>query len=157
MTSTAFTASYWLPARDPEECVPGRLLLAAHRLEAGLPAAQVRVVLDEEPEHHVDARVLPRDRVSLRQPLRLRRHADAEVPVGRIRLVAVLGDPQVLRPVELGQLGNEDVDVAELDPALRLAGWHERRRLLRRRVIRLVRVLVEALHARGVSGNEERE
>ena len=55
--------------------VPAGLLLAGHGLEAGLPAAEGRLVLDEEPEHHVDARVLARDRVGLRHVLRLVRPA----------------------------------------------------------------------------------
>ena len=70
-------------------------------LEAGLPARRVRLVAHEEPEHHVDARVLARDRIRLRQVLRLLRLRDAERLVGRIRLIAVLGDPEVLRPVVL--------------------------------------------------------
>src|SRR5258708_1449850 len=54
-----------LSPRKREERVPARLLLACDRLEAGLPAPDVRLVLHEEPEHHVDARVLASDRVGL--------------------------------------------------------------------------------------------
>ena len=83
----------------------------------------------------------------LLQPLGLRRPGDAELRVGRVRLVAVLGDPDPLLAVEARQLLDEDGDVAERD--------HVRgRRLPRRRVlerVRLVAVGVElraaALHA----------
>src|SRR5438552_17331320 len=67
-----------LASRDFEERGPCGLLRAPDRLEAGLPAAERGLVLDEEPEHDVDARVLPRDRVGLRQPRRLLRVADPE-------------------------------------------------------------------------------
>ena len=64
-----------LAARKRDERVPARLLLAGGRLETGLPAAEGGLVLDEEPEHHVDARVLARDRVGLLQVQRLLRPA----------------------------------------------------------------------------------
>src|SRR5664279_2114938 len=41
-----------------EERAPRRLLLAGDGLEARLPAPEVRLVAHEEPEHHVDPRVL---------------------------------------------------------------------------------------------------
>src|SRR5438034_7549171 len=38
------------------ECEVGRLLAVVDRQQAGLPAAEVRLVLEQEPEHHVDPR-----------------------------------------------------------------------------------------------------
>src|SRR5207247_10669137 len=76
-TSTASTARCWrtvgepaapprercsLAAREGLEGGPGRLLLAADRLEPGLPAADAPLVPDQEPEHHGGARGLARDR-----------------------------------------------------------------------------------------------
>ena len=54
---------------------------------------------------HGEARVLPRDRERLRQVARLRGPGDAEHAVGRVGLIAVLGDPEVFRPVEAADLG----------------------------------------------------
>src|SRR6187549_3325600 len=105
------------------------LLLPAGGKEAGLPAAQPALVAEQEPEHHRDPRVLAGDRVGLRQVLGLLRPADAERPVGRAGLVAVLGDPELLvavqLPEQLGQHGN----VPEGDRLLAL-------RLHRRRLVR---------------------
>ena len=71
----------------------------------------------EEPEHHVDPRVLARDRVRLLHVQRLLRPADSEDRlVGRVRLVAVLRDPEVLRPVELRDQRDQQVHVPDLDP-----------------------------------------
>src|SRR4051812_46645097 len=87
-------------AGQRDERLPGGLALVLDRLQAGLPAAQVRLVAHHEPEHHVDARVLARECVRLRHVGRLRLPRDAEdALVGWIRLVAVLRDPQVLWPV----------------------------------------------------------
>src|SRR6185437_16546155 len=65
-------------ARKRDERLPGRLALVPDRFEAGLPAAEVRLVAHHEPEHHVDPRVLARDRVRLRHVLGLRLPGDAE-------------------------------------------------------------------------------
>src|SRR5512133_4124259 len=85
------------------ESVVRRLLLAGRREEAGLPAAEAAFVAEQEPEHHRDPRISACDRVRLRQVLGLLRPRDPERPVRRARLVAVLGDPELLVPVELGQ------------------------------------------------------
>ncbi len=47
----------------------------------------------------------------LREVLRLPREGDSEEPVRRIRLEAVLGQPDALRAVEPGELPDQDVDV----------------------------------------------
>src|SRR5664279_1168881 len=85
-----------------EERAPRRLLLAGDGLEARLPAPEVRLVAHEEPEHHVDPRVLACHCVGLLHVERLLGPADAEarLVVWRVRLVAVLRDPEMLRPVE---------------------------------------------------------
>src|SRR6266511_3946762 len=56
----------------------GRLLAVVDRQQTGLPAAEVRLVLEQEPQHHVDPRVPLRDRERLRQVRRLgdRRYAE---------------------------------------------------------------------------------
>src|SRR5579871_2258323 len=78
-----------LALRRLEEGVPGRLLLAAHRLEAGLPAAVERPVAEQVPEEDLDARVVTRDRDRLRQPRGLVLPArPVDRPVRRVRLVA---------------------------------------------------------------------
>src|SRR5438046_6526 len=82
------------------ERVVRRLLLSLHRLEAGLPAAERGVVLQQEPREEADARVRLRDLVRLLEVHRLLRPADAEEGVRRLRLVAVLGDPDRLVAVE---------------------------------------------------------
>src|SRR5512133_3098865 len=115
MTRPYPTKAELLAARYLQERVERRLFLARVRHYARLPTVRdVRVVLQQEPEHHVDARIRPRDRVRLRQVTRLLRPGDAEEPVGWIRLVAVLGDPQVLRAPERRELGEQGVDVPEL-------------------------------------------
>src|SRR5438034_5989632 len=103
------------------ECEVRRLLLAHGGEEAGLPAAEPALVAKQEPEHHRDPRVRARHLVGLRQVLGLLGPGDAEEPVGRTRLVAVLGDPELLVPVETGQEPGQLVDVRERDDsALRL-------------------------------------
>ena len=77
-----------------------------------------------------------------RQEARLLRRGDAEIVVGRIRLVAVLVQPDLLVAVEPGHLGDERVEVAEGDR--RRAGRSRRRRLRRAARIRMVSVGVEA-------------
>ena len=64
---------------------------------------------------------LLRDPVRLRQVARLVRARDAEDPVGRVRLVAVLGDPDPLVAVEARHLADQEVDVAERDRGRRVA------------------------------------
>src|SRR5205085_9730106 len=93
---------------------------------AGLPPRETGLVLDQEPDHHLDPRVLARDRVRLRKVLRLRLPGDTEGPIRRASLVAVLGDPDRLLAVEPGQLLREEADVSEDDrvlvPRVRLRG-----------------------------------
>src|SRR5262245_12869735 len=129
--------------RHAPEGLPARLTAPGGRVEPRLPAvANARLVPDEEPDHHVDARVPPCDPVRLAQPARLLRPRDAEASIGRIRLIPVLGDPEVLRPVEPLQLAEQLVDVPERDrsrPGRRLA-----RRLAGMLVVGVVRVDVEA-------------
>ena len=85
------------------EGVVRRLLLAGRREEAGLPAAEAAFVPEQEPEHHRDPRVLAGDRVRLASGTWPACPGDAERLVRRARLVAVLGDPELLVAVELGQ------------------------------------------------------
>src|SRR5207244_13287563 len=94
------------------EGVVRRLALAAGREEAGLPAGKPRLVPEQEPEHHRDARVLPGDRIRLRQVARLLGPAHAEERVWRPRLVTVLGDPEPLRPIQLSEELRQHADVA---------------------------------------------
>src|SRR3954451_18861497 len=91
----------------------GGLALAARGHEAALPASKARLVLELEPEHHVDARLLARDRERLLQVERLLRVRDAERAVRRIRLVRVLGEPDALAAPELRHLLDHVADVAE--------------------------------------------
>src|SRR3954471_20298819 len=122
-----------LVSQAPESVVGG-LLLPAVRLEAGLPACEPLLVAQEEPRHQADAWIPARDRVRLREVLRLLRPRDSEVPVGRARLVAVLGDPERLVPVLARELLDQDVDVRERDGRLRLR--HRGRTLVRAAVVR---------------------
>src|SRR3954463_1528884 len=85
------------------ECVVGGLLLPTDGEETGLPTAQPALVAEQEPEHHRDPRVLARDRVGLRQVLRLLDPRDPEAAVGRAGLVAVLRDPELLVAVQLAE------------------------------------------------------
>src|SRR5438874_1875787 len=80
-----------------------RLLLPTRGDQPGLPACEGGLVLQQEPEHHVDSRVLAGDRECLRQVCGLLRVGDADERVGWVRLVAVLGDPEALVAVELRQ------------------------------------------------------
>src|SRR4051795_1668338 len=127
----------WTEAR---ERVVRRLLLPVHRLEARLPAAERGVVPEQEPREEPDARVRLRDPVRLLEVRRLLRPADAEEVVRRLRLVAVLGDPERLVAVEAPDPVQGLFDVAELDRASAAA----RRRLLARyAVVRVVGPRVE--------------
>ena len=86
-----------------------RGLLRARRGEqAGLPAVvhEPPLVAEQEPEEHVDARMPLRDPERLRQVLRLLAPRDAEELVRRVRLVAVLGDPDPLVAVEARHLSD---------------------------------------------------
>src|SRR5215210_4415519 len=132
-------------ARKAPEGVERGLPLAAQRQEARLPAAEGALVAEQEPEHHVDPRVLAGDPVRLPEVRRLLRVGDAEEPVGRPCLVAVLGDPHALLAVEPRELLDQVVDVAEPDGGLRLRPRGGR--LARLAVVRMVGVGVEALHA----------
>src|SRR3954447_12580695 len=102
------------------ERVVRRLLLAADGEEARLPAAQAALVAEQEPEHHRDPRVLARDRIGLGQVLGLLGPGDAERPVGRPGLVAVLRDPELLVAVQLPEQLRQQRDVAERDGLLAL-------------------------------------
>src|SRR6478672_13412369 len=97
------------------ERVVGGLLLPADGEETRLPAAQPALVAEQEPEHHRDVRVLAGELVRLRQVLRLLDPGDAERPVRRARLVAVLGDPELLVAVELAEQRGQYRDVPERD------------------------------------------
>ena len=66
--------------------------------------------------------------VRLAQVGRLLRVRDAEDPVGRIRLVAVLGDPDPLVAVQPRELADEHVEVAERHRRRRAALSRRRRR-----------------------------
>src|SRR5215212_772339 len=131
-----------------------RLPLAAQCQEPRLPAAEGTLVAEQEPEHHVDPRVLARDAVGLAQVGGLLRVRDAEEAVGRSGLVAVLGDPEALLAVEPRQLLDQVVDVAEADGRLRPRP--RARRLARLAVVRMVSVGVEALHPGALGRPEER-
>src|SRR5204863_9401520 len=122
----------------------GGLALAAGGEEAGLPAREPRLVPEQEPEHHRDARVAPGDRIRLRQVLRLLGPAHAEERVGRLRLVAVLRDPELLRPVLPAEELGQHADVAQRD---RLRPRERRRRLRRLAVVRVMRPPVEMAEA----------
>ena len=95
------------------------------------------------------------DRERLADVRRLRRPGDAEDAVRRVRLVAVLRDPDPLAAVEPRQLGDERVDVAERDAAA--AGRRRRRGLRRAAVVRVMRVGVEAGRARLLHRAQEGE
>src|SRR5919109_599980 len=117
------------PAGDPEE--------------TGLPPVpDPRLVPEQEPDHHVDARVAPGNREGQSQVARLLRERDAEEPVRRLRLVAVLRDPEPLVPVQASELPDQLVDVPERDRAG--ARWRLVGRLVRMPVVRMVRIGVEA-------------
>src|SRR5205085_11292053 len=79
---------------------------------------------------------------------------DAEGPIGRVRLVPVLRDPQVLRPVQLLDQPEQDADVPERD---RVAVRLRRRGLALRAVVGMVRVDVEAAHPVLLARAEEDE
>src|SRR5207344_1926453 len=88
-----------------------RLLLAGRREETGLPAdADVRVVAKHEPDHQVDPRIGPGDRVGLADVCRLTGKRHAEDAIGR-SLPRVLRDPDPLLPPELVDESDELVDV----------------------------------------------
>ena len=133
------------------------LLLPAVRLEARLPACEPLLVTQEEPRHQADAGVPAGDRERLGEVLRLLRPRDAEVRVGRPGLVAVLGDPELLGPVELRQQADQDVDVPELDRGSLLR--RRARALGRPAVVRMVGIDVEMLAAQPVAleRREERQ
>src|SRR6185503_18538908 len=95
-----------------------RLPLARGGEEARLPPGEAGLVLDQEPDHHLDARVLPRNRVRLRQVPRLRVPGDPEGAIRRAGLVAVLRNPDRLLAVEPGQLLRQVTEVAQDDRVL---------------------------------------
>src|SRR5712691_5443549 len=144
---------------QPLERAEGRLLPAVHCHQPGLPAGERGLVADQKPDHHVDPRILARDRESLCQVLGLQSPGDAELGIGRVGLVAVLGDPELLRAIEPRDLGRQRVDVRQRDRG-RCVARAGRRRLGRRglgrhAVVRVVRVGVEGLHPGSLRGVQE--
>ena len=89
------------------ERVRGRLGGPAHVEEPALEARDVRLVADEEldEQRHVRRLVRAQRRLRRRRPPGPRAHA--EHPVGRIRLVAVLGQPDLLAAEVLAHLGEQ--------------------------------------------------
>src|SRR5919201_3040597 len=123
-----------------------RLLLALRRQEARLPPSRARVVAHQEPDEDVDASVRTRDSNRLPHVRGLARERDAEEPVGRVRLEAVLGDPDRLVALpQLVDLADEVVDVAELHVVATARARPRRLRLVR--VVRVVCEGVEVLQA----------
>src|SRR6476661_7947904 len=119
-----------------------RLLLAGGREETGLPAdADVRVVAQHEPDHQVDPRIGPGDRVGLAYVRRLTRKGHTEDPIGR-SLPCVLRDPDPLLPPELVDESDEIVDVPK---GHSVATGLRCRRLARAAVVRIVTGSVEIL------------
>src|SRR5215211_1544955 len=94
---------------ETAEDVVRRLLAAGRRDETRLPTGKPALVAEQEPDEHLDAPVLPRDREGLREVLRLLLRRDAEEAVGRIRLVAVFGDPDRLAAEAPRHLADQDV------------------------------------------------
>src|SRR5215210_2051837 len=154
-TALATAGANRAPLTEAAEDVVRRLLATARRHEARLPAREVALVAQQKPDEHLDARVLARDRERLRQVLRLPLQRDAEDAIRRVRLVAVLGDPDRLAPVEARHLADQDVDVAERDrrPRRRPRAW----RLGRPSVVGLMRVGVEAACTRALQRLQEEE
>ena len=103
----------------------------------------------------VDSWIRPGDRERLPHVPRLRRPGDTEDPVRRVRLVAVLRQPDPLGAVEARQLVDEVVDVAERDAAA--AGRGGCRRLGRCAVVRMVGVGVEVAGTRLLHRAQERQ
>src|SRR2546423_10406640 len=136
----------WL-VLQPAEGGVGRLPSAGGGEEPGLPATERALVPDQEPDEHPDPPVFTRDRVRLREVLRLRLPGDAEELVGRTRLVAVFGDPDRLATVEPRDLLGQVADVAE-DHRRPLQLLRLRRRALaRHRRVRMMGPGVEAPQA----------
>ena len=156
----------WFPPRD-YPCMVRKALKLGFRLPVTVrrPDCQpdrAGLVAHQEPEEQVDPRVEARIAVRLAQVLRLLRQRDAEEPVGRVRLVAVLGDPDPLVSVEPRQLSDQDVEVAERDRGRRCAALGRRRGGVRgvsllHPVVRVVRVGVEARRAPALHPAQERQ
>src|SRR5688572_33155373 len=125
-TSTGATITRLRP--DVPEGRERRLPLPAVGVEARPPVPHRLLVADQEPEHHVDARMPSSDPERLPQVGGLLLVGHAEELVLRRRLVAVLGDPQPLLAVEPGELPDEVVDVAEHDRRVRLRATGRRLR-----------------------------
>src|SRR5262249_32364278 len=98
-----------LRKRETPRIVRG-LLLAARREEAALPPLRARAVAAHEPEEHVAAGGAVDAERGLADVLRLLRPRDPEHLVGRVRLVAVLGQPDVLARPGLLHLGQEPLE-----------------------------------------------
>src|SRR5262249_15121132 len=101
------------------ERIERRLALPPPGPEALLPAADVGLVLELEPEHHVDPRVLAGDRERLLQVERLFRVRNAEEPVRRVGLVRVLRQPDRLPAPVARHLLDHVVEVAEREGSAR--------------------------------------
>jgi hypothetical protein len=141
--------------RGASEREERRLALARRCLEAGLPAAAARLVCKQEPQQHRDPRIRARHLHRLREVARLQRGGHAEEAVGRVRLVAVLVDPDRLAAVELGDDADQVTEVAELDG--RAKKRLRRRRVGRVRGVRVMRVRVEAARAGLLHRAQERD
>src|SRR5438105_2514896 len=128
--------------RQALEGLEGWLLPAGCGHEPRLPAGEARLVAHEEPQHHVDSRISTRDGIRLGKVARLRVPGDAEDPIGRPGLVAVLGDPQVLAAVQVAEQLEERADVAQ---SHRLRLGLRGRALVAEAVVRVMGVDVELL------------
>ena len=121
---------------------PRRLRAAARRDEAALPACGVRLVLVEVLDQHVDVRRRVGAVRRVGEVARLQCRRNAEVAVGRIGLVAVLGQPDPLPTERPADLADEPVDRRHRD-RLAVAATAGRRRFEPAQRIGVVRVRVE--------------
>ena len=110
--------------------------------QAALPAADVLLVAHEEVDQQVDARRPVRAQRRLGEVTGLCRLRDAEHPVGRIGLVAVLGEPDALRPERARDEREQTLEVGHRDVLAEAAATGGRRLTAADR-IRMVRVRVE--------------
>ena len=99
-TASCSASRVWRSRRHPHECGERGLLLTCGCQQSGLPAVERRLVLEARTTASCRcAGSCARSRTpgSDRLPAS---HRDAEEPVGRVGLVAVLGDPESLVAVE---------------------------------------------------------
>src|SRR5204863_9016056 len=132
----ARSAARYLRERQGERR-PRRLRDAVLRVQAALPAADRRLVLDEELDQHRRAGLLPDAQRRLPDVLRLLPVRDAEPAVRRLRLIAVLRQPQLLARAE--EPRHERADLRQARHVERLAprAWIVERRLDARPGIRV--------------------